>query len=119
MRVPAADRAIGVLDDQEKLRLDADIEHKPPSACFTQGPFELVAWANRVRAGVEVQIGSKPSPGRLVGQRRISAQAAARKQAMGTPPLAQSPRRAAREASTRLGHCWQCTGQNQLALGRA
>ena len=32
VRVPAADRTIGVLDDQEKLRLDADVEHVAPSS---------------------------------------------------------------------------------------
>ncbi len=51
MRVPASDRAVGVLHDQEELGLDADVEDIPLLSGLVQHSLEIDARAITDEAG--------------------------------------------------------------------
>ena len=119
MRVPAADRAVGVLDDQEELGLDADVEDVAPSPRLAEHALELDARAIRVGLAVDVEIRGKPGDAGLVGQRRIRLEVGPGEHVVRVRSLAHAPDGPAREAGAGFGHRLQGLRGHELDLGRS
>ncbi len=117
MRVPPSNRPIGVLDDQEKLGLDAHVEHIAALASLAQRALEIDPRTVWVRPAVNVEVRRKARDPGFIGQGRERRGVGPGVHVVRFGTLPHSPNGAACEPGSELNHSGKKSGGHQLDLG--
>ncbi len=119
VRVPAADRAVRVPDDEEELGLDADVEAIALGPGLVEYALEVGARAERVGPTVDVEVGREPSHAALERQGGVSIEVRSGEHVVRMRALPHAPDRTPGEAGAGLGDGPQSGRGHELDLGRA